>query len=261
MANENPSRDSSSRQQSSERAQAGSMASQQGSGTGTSSQRSGSQGSNAYGPGSSVQGSPGTSTWQGGRAGQTGGTLQRRGPPSMSPYGADYESGYGAGPFSIMRRISDEMDRFFENFGMGRGLWPSQEPGPGESRYGTASAPSMWSPHIDVRERNGKLVIEADLPGLKRDDINVRIERDSIIIQGERNQEQTSNQSGYYRSERSYGSFYRAIPLPEGTNTDSATASFKDGVLEIELDAPREQQRGRTLEIGDGGAAAGGSRT
>jgi HSP20 family molecular chaperone IbpA len=114
----------------------------------------------------------------------------------------------------------------------------------------------MWSPHIDVCERNGKLLIQADLPGIKRDDINVRIEQDAVVIQGHRNQQQMSNQSGYYRSERSYGSFYRTIPLPEGTNAESATASFRDGVLEIEVDMPREQQRGRTLEIHEGGSDA-----
>ena len=113
--------------------------------------------------------------------------------------------------------------------------------------------PSMWSPHVEVSERDGKLLIEADLPGMKREDINVQIEQDAIVIQGERNAHQTSNQGGYYRSERSYGSFYRTIPLPEGANADSAQASFRDGVLEIELDAPREQQRGRRLDIRDGG--------
>jgi len=115
----------------------------------------------------------------------------------------------------------------------------------------------MWSPHIEVFERNGKLVVQADLPGIKRDDVNVRIEQDALIIQGQRQQQQTTNQRGYYRSERSYGSFYRTIPLPEGTDTESATASFRDGVLEIELDAPREQQRGRTLEIREGGSTSG----
>jgi HSP20 family protein len=176
----------------------------------------------------------------------------------MSPYASEPESGYGSGPFSLMRRISDEMDRFFENFGMGRGFFPSQERETwSEGQYGGQNVPSMWSPHIEVCERNGKLLIQADLPGMQRDDINVRIEQDAVVIQGERNQQQTSNQSGYYRSERSYGSFYRTIPLPEGTNTESATASFRDGVLEIELDAPREQQRGRTLEIREGGSASG----
>jgi HSP20 family protein len=160
---------------------------------------------------------------------------------------------YGGGPFSVMRRISDEMDRLFENFGMGRGGFPGFEQGGFGEGQPTQNVPSMWSPHIEVCERNGKLLIQADLPGIKRDDINVQIEQDAIVIQGQRHQQQTSNQGGYYRSERSYGSFYRTIPLPEGTNAESASASFRDGVLEIELDMPRPQQRGRTLEIRDGG--------
>jgi HSP20 family protein len=92
---------------------------------------------------------------------------------------------------------------------------------------------------------------------MKRDDISVRVEDDEVILQGERRQESSGNQGGYYRSERSYGSFYRTIPLPEGTNADSAQASFRDGVLEIELDAPREQQRGRRLEIREGSGSSG----
>jgi HSP20 family protein len=254
MANENPSRENQSRQQSAERAQSGTA--QQGAGA----QRG--TGSSSYGQGQGTSGqATGTSTWQGGRQ-QSGGALQqRRGSPSMAPY-TGY-AGYGSGPFSVMRRISDEMDRLFETFGMGRGLFP------GESRQGELSeyggygeaTPSMWSPHIEVCERSGKLLIQADLPGMKRDDVNVRVESDEVIIQGERRQEQTSDQRGYYRSERSYGSFYRAIPLPEGTNADSASASFRDGVLEIEFDAPRQQQRGRTLEIRDGGSSQAGTST
>lgn len=246
MANENPSRDSASRQQSAERAQTGSTASQQGAG----SARTGGQGS-SYGQGSSMQGTAGQGSHGGG---SQGGALARRGAwSSMSPYGSEYESGYGSGPFSIMRRISDEMDRFFENFGMGRSLMSGVESGQrGEQGYGGRNMPSMWSPHVEVCERDGKLLIQADLPGMKREDINVQIEQDAIVIQGERKAHQTSDQGGYYRSERSYGSFYRTIPLPDGTNADSAQASFRDGVLEIELDAPREQPRGRRLDIRDG---------
>ena len=118
----------------------------------------------------------------------------------------------------------------------------------------------MWSPRIEVCERNGKMLIQADLPGMKRDDVHVRIEQDEVIIQGERRQDESNQQGGYYRSERSYGSFYRTIPLPEGTNADSANATFRDGVLEIELDAPRGQQHGRTLEIRDAASSPGGSR-
>jgi len=151
----------------------------------------------------------------------------------------------------MMRRISDEMDRLFENFGMRRGL-PGYDQLGFEGAQGTQNAPSMWTPHIEVTERDGKLLIQADLPGIKREDINVEIEQDAVVINGHRQQEQTSDQSGYYRSERSYGSFYRTIPLPEGTNADSASATFRDGVLRIELDAPRAAQRGRTLEVRDG---------
>ncbi len=279
MANENSSRDNPSRQQSAERSQSG--ASQQGTGA-----QQGGYGGQNYGQGSQGQGSygsqgrhggtgqsrqaqgredqdrgVGTSTWQGGRQpGQSGGPLATRGGSSMSPYYGS--SGYGSGPFSVMRRISDEMDRLFENFGMGRSLFQNE---PEQGRWDTASygpsAPSMWSPHIEVSERNGKLCIQADLPGMKRDYIQVRIEDDEVIIQGERRQEQSDNQGGYYRSERSYGSFYRTIPLPEGTNADSANATFKDGVLEIEIDAPRQQQHGRTLEIREGSASQSGGHS
>ena len=66
-----------------------------------------------------------------------------------------------------------------------------------------------------------------------------------------------SSDRGYYQSERSYGSFYRSIPLPEGANTESASATFRDGVLQIEVQAPSQQARGRTLEIKDAGTTAG----
>ena len=309
MANENPSRENASRQQSAERSQTG--ASQQGTGaaqqgsaahqgtgayqgsygqgdaSGPGTQGQGTQGQGAYGQGTQGPGGQGTygqgsggrygqggnqargqgrgnygqgvgtSTWQGGR--QSGGAPGSRGGSALSPYYGS-SPGYGSGPFSVMRRISDEMDRLFENFGMGRGLFQAEPSQGGQWDAGSygEGAPSMWSPHVEVCERNGKLLIEADLPGMKRDDIHVRVEDDEVIIQGERRQGQTSNQGGYYRSERSYGSFYRTIPLPEGTNAESANATFKDGVLEIELDAPR-QQRGRTLEIRDAGSSQSGS--
>ena len=255
MANETPSRDGSSRQQSSERAPTGMQTPQQGS-----SAARGGAASSSQGP--STPGSSGERTWaQENRSGTSGGALQRRGSTGgVSPYAAGFESGHAFGPFAMMRRISDEMDRLFENFGMGRGMMPSLDQGSwAGSGQGAQNAPSMWAPHIEVSERDGKLLVQADLPGIKREDIDVQIEHDAIVIQGQRHQERSGSESGYYRSERSYGSFYRTIPLPEGTNADSAQASFRDGVLEIELDAPREQQRGRRLDIRDGGTGSGSS--
>jgi len=247
MANDTPSRDASSRQQVSERAPSGTQTAQQGSGTA----RSGTGQSPAQG--TSFADHPGERTgMQRSRAGTSGGALQRRGSTGVSPYSTGFESGYG-GPFAMMRRISDEMDRLFENFGMGRSAFPALDQGNWTTAQGAHNAPSMWVPHVEVSEHEGKLTVQADLPGIKREDIDVQIEPDAIVIQGHREQERSGNESGYYRSERSYGSFYRTIPLPEGTNTESASASFRDGVLRIELDAPREAQRGRKLEIRDGG--------
>ncbi|MBI3951097.1 MAG: Hsp20/alpha crystallin family protein [Acidobacteria bacterium] len=67
--------------------------------------------------------------------------------------------------------------------------------------------------------------------------------------QGERRQEHEESRRGYYRSERSYGSFYRSLPLPEGVDADSVTASFNNGVLEITMPVPQRELRGRQIEI------------
>jgi HSP20 family protein len=104
-----------------------------------------------------------------------------------------------------------------------------------------------------VFQRVTDLVVRADLPGLSKDDVEVEVNEDSITIRGERRHEREEERDGIYRSERSYGSFSRVVPLPEGTITDSASATFKDGVLEIVLQAPgREVKRGRRIEIGEG---------
>jgi len=85
---------------------------------------------------------------------------------------------------------------------------------------------------------------------LKKEDVNVNVTDQAIILEGQRKTEQEENREGFYHTERSYGSFYRAIPLPEGTITDSAEARFKDGVLEVTLQAPpSDVRRGRRVDI------------
>jgi len=125
------------------------------------------------------------------------------------------------------------------------------------SSYAGPRAASMWVPRIEMFERDGKLVITADLPGTKKSDVNVELHHDHVTIQGERRQDQTVNERGYYRSERSYGSFYRSIALPDGVDGDSAKATFEDGVLRIEMKAP-EQKKARQLDIADSSASARG---
>jgi HSP20 family protein len=163
-----------------------------------------------------------------------------------------YPSRFGTSPFSFMRRFTEDMDRLFEDFGFGsRGLTSgfgrSLMSDIGEFERG------LWSPQIETFEREGQLVIRADLPGLSKDDVNVELSDDAITISGERRNENEETREGYYRSERSYGSFYRQIPLPPGVNADDANAMFRDGVLEITMPAPQLQSQRRRLQISEGG--------
>jgi len=145
-------------------------------------------------------------------------------------------------PFGMLERFADEVDRMFEDFGLGRGF----------GRMSSATGMLTWAPQVDVTQNNNELTICVDLPGMKKDDVKVDVTEDAITIQGERRREQEDEKGGVFRSERSYGSFYRVIPLPEGAITDQAKATFKNGVLEIKLPAPPEQvSHGRRLEISD----------
>jgi HSP20 family protein len=137
-------------------------------------------------------------------------------------------------PFSMMRRLSEEMDRAFaSSLGMSRGF--------GES--------GMWSPAVDVRERDGNLEIHAELPGLNKDDVKVECTDEGIVIQGERKREQASEEGGWRRTERAYGQFYRMIPLPEGAQAEQAKAEFKDGVLQVRVPISEQHRKSRQIPI------------
>jgi HSP20 family protein len=163
---------------------------------------------------------------------------------------------WAASPFEIIDRITDEMERAFEDFGFGRG-WIAPRFGRGRlaPRFGRELWPrgemerAMWTPQIETFEREGQLVVRADLPGLTKDDVRVEVTENALTIQGERRQEREEERGGYYRSECSYGKFYRSIPLPEGVNAEQAKASFRDGVLEITVPAPQLAQQRRQIEI------------
>jgi HSP20 family protein len=155
-------------------------------------------------------------------------------------------------PFSLMRRFSEEMDRLFGDVGLGGSL--ASGLGREFGRLADLES-SMWLPQVEAFERGGKVIVRADLPGLNKDDIDVEITNDAIRIRGERRQEREENEEGYYRSERSYGSFYREIPLPSGVNPEEANASFRNGVLEITMPAPARQSAGRRIEISQGSEA------
>jgi HSP20 family protein len=109
-----------------------------------------------------------------------------------------------------------------------------------------------WTPEVESFQRGDEFVVRADLPGLEKQDVTVELEDDAIVIEGERTDERRNEREGYYSTERRYGQFCRVVPLPDGAITDSAKATFTNGVLEVVMKAPpHEAHRGRRLEIGD----------
>jgi len=147
-----------------------------------------------------------------------------------------------ASPFALLQRFfNDDLMSLFDELGGRRG----------QSTPATRAQTAIpWQPKIDVVHRHNELVVRADLPGMNPDDVAVEIGDNAITISGERKQEQVEESGSVYRFERTYGTFYREIPLPEGAITNQAKAAFKDGVLEITVPAPPEQvSRGRRLEI------------
>ena len=147
-----------------------------------------------------------------------------------------------SGPFSRMRRFSDEMDRMFDRVFEGYGF-------PALEGFSPWTVSETFSPHVDMFERDGKLVISADLPGLTKDDVKVDITEDAVLIEGERKYEHEQREEGVYRSERGYGQFRRQIPLPEGVKSETAKANFKNGVLEVTMEAPQIAKNRRRIQI------------
>jgi HSP20 family molecular chaperone IbpA len=145
-------------------------------------------------------------------------------------------------PMVMMRKMSDEMDQLFERF-LGR---------PMAFRLGQGGTAGKWMPTIDIAQRGNQLVVCADLPGVKKEDVKIEIKQGKLILEGERSLPSAERaQSAFRRSERNYGAFYRMIPLPEGVEAEQANASMREGVLEITLPLPpQEAQQGKRIEIG-----------
>ncbi len=173
----------------------------------------------------------------------TGGDAASQQPARMSGRGpgAMMHRQFAQSPFSLVRRISDELDRVFDTFFGSSGETDWRE----------------WSrswPQIDVSQSGDSFTISADLPGVQPDDVRIHVENDTLVIEGERRNERQSRESGYARSERSYGSFRRAIRLPAGANLERADARFRDGVLEITVPCEARHTRSIPIQSGEQGA-------
>jgi HSP20 family protein len=161
-------------------------------------------------------------------------SLARRETPGLSPFENILPGRFfGPGPFfpssfRWMQELNDEMDRFMR---------------------GTAAPLDAWTPAIDIERCNGDLVVTAELPGLKKEEVKVEVTDDALIIEGERKKEHKEDHEGYHRYERSYGKFYRSIPLPEGAKTDQIKAEISDGVLKVSMPVPQEKKNVRQIDV------------
>jgi len=101
----------------------------------------------------------------------------------------------------------------------------------------------VWAPSLDVYEEKDNLVVKADLPGLKEDEVDISIQGDTLVLRGERKQESEAKERGFYRCERVYGSFQRAVTIPYPVDSGKAKATFKNGVLEVRLPKAEEAKQ------------------
>jgi len=121
-------------------------------------------------------------------------------------------------PFRNVSTLHDEIDRLFE-----------------DAIFTPATMKTAIMPAVNIREKNGAILIEADLPGLKEEDIEVEIGNDFVTLRGERKSEEETKEKNYYRKESTWGSFSRTIALPVEIKSEKATAEMKNGILTLTL--------------------------
>jgi HSP20 family protein len=106
-----------------------------------------------------------------------------------------------------------------------------------------------WTPPVDIFEnKNHEIVLRAELPGLKREDIDIRVENNTLTLRGERKQEAEVSKEHFHRVERFYGSFSRSFSLPSTVDTEKVSAAFADGVLTITLPT-RDEAKPRQIQV------------
>lgn len=168
-----------------------------------------------------------------------GGAAAETTPVGTSPVGP-----VEASPFAVARRLWDDIDQAFDR--------AFSRPWSGLfNRHQLAKRMEELEketpfPTVEMIEKDGSVVVRADLPGMEKKDISVELTGDGVVITGERRSSREETENGYYRSERSYGSFYRYLPLPAGTVGEHAEASYNNGVLEVTVTT---KKNGRKVSI------------
>ena len=131
-------------------------------------------------------------------------------------------------PFTELTDLRTRFDRMLEQMGEGR--------------------ERMWTPAIDVVRDEEKLVVRADIPGIKPEEVKIEVEDDVLTVSGEHEERKEEKEKDYVRRERRYGSFRRSLTLPAGVEAKKIKAETHDGVLEVTVPLPKENKK-ETVEI------------
>src|ERR687895_2061428 len=147
-------------------------------------------------------------------------------------------------PFRDLRTLQDEVNRLFSsNFSRSFG--------------DDGIARGAWTPGVDIYENKDEIVLEAELPGMNREDFELTIENNVLTLRGERQFEKKDEADNYHRVERSYGSFTRSFTLPQTVSAEGANAEYRNGVLRVTL-PKREETKARRIEISGESATTSG---
>jgi len=131
-------------------------------------------------------------------------------------------------PFSDMRSVRERINRLFDERFAGF-------PAPTEETF-----TREWAPPVDIHEDKDNIVVKAEVPGMKKEDVSIEIKDNVLTLKGERKFEKETKKEDYHRMERSYGSFVRSFSLPSAIKVDKVVANYKDGILEITLPKAEE---------------------
>ncbi|MBK3333307.1 Hsp20/alpha crystallin family protein [Persephonella atlantica] len=132
-------------------------------------------------------------------------------------------------PFRELARIEQELNKVFQE------LVPTP-------KSAEVIEVTTWNPKVDIYEKDNKLIIEAEIPGAKKEDVEVKIKDNAVVIRGEVKKEEEEKEKTYYRSERFHGVFERVVPLPVEVKVEEAKATFENGILKVEIPKVSEEK-------------------
>ncbi len=137
---------------------------------------------------------------------------------------------FGTNPFNLMKRFTDEFDRMFGGF-----VPPAET--------------EVFAPPLEITHAEGNFIVTAELPGIATEDVKVQVIEETLIIEGVKKNVKEEKGEGFYRSECTYGTFNRSIPLPKGAKAELVKAELTNGILKVVIPAPELKPTAREVPV------------